>query len=401
MVSARARLLLPLTAMARGEPLSFRIQREIPLRHAGPDFCWFHPRVAAIPGAGKQGKPRIVMTLCRHLDADDHYSGLWYMVTDDLGVTWKGPYEVEHMKARPETGGLHSSVHDVTPVWHGKTMRVLAVGGRTLYDAAGKHVSGELGKGGTAYAVYDPKPDRWSAWSALELPSERMFQNCRSACSQLHVKPDGTVLVPVYYQKVGTPFWAITVLECRFDGVRMRYVRHGTILEEDTDRGLAEPSIIFHGGRYFLTIRHDKRAYVADSRDGLFYQPMKPWRFDDGADLGSINTQQHWVRHTDGLFLCYTSLRAGNRNIARGRAPIYIARVDTDKLHVLRSTEQVLIPNRGLMLGNFGAAEVTRDESWVTDAEFLWYSHGYKPTEQGGNGSVWVARVMWPAPNRV
>jgi hypothetical protein len=72
-----------------------------------------------------------------------------------------------------------------------------------------------------------------------------------------------------------------------------------------------------------------------------------------------------------------------------------MAQVDPERLQVVRSTEQVLIPERGLMLGNFGAATVTANEAWVTDAEFLWYSHGYKPTEKGGNGSVWVARVNW------
>ncbi|MBS1828006.1 MAG: exo-alpha-sialidase [Acidobacteria bacterium] len=396
MISARARLLLPLALSARAAtPLPFRIRQETPLQHAGPDFCWFHPRVAAIPKAGKNGHPRVVMTLCQHLDADDHYSGLWYMYTDDLGVTWKGPFEVKHLAAQPEPGGLHSSVHDVTPGWHPHTRKLIAIGGRTFYNAQGKHISGDINKGGTAYATYDPKTDHWQPWSPLEFPNQPMFANCRSSCSQFLTKPDGSLLVPVYYQKVGTPYWAVTVLACTFDGTRLQYVRHGTLLEDNTKRGLAEPSIAFHRNRYYLTIRHDDRAYVATSPDGLTYEPMKPWRFDDGADLGSVNTQQHWVTHSKGLFLAYTSLRDDNRKLARGRAPLYIAQIDPEKLHVLRATEKILIPNRGLLLGNFGAAEISTSESWVTDAEFLWYSHGYKPTPQGGNGSVWVARVQW------
>jgi hypothetical protein len=191
------------------------------------------------------------------------------------------------------------------------------------------------------------------------------------------------------------------VVECRFDGTRIQYLRHGTLLEDDTKRGLAEPSITFYGGRYFLTIRHDDRGYVTVSKDGLNYPPMKTWQFDDGSDLGSFNTQQHWVAHSNGLFLSYTSRRDHNRHINRSRAPIYMARVDTEKLHVIRATEQVLIPERGLMLGNFGASAITPRESWVTDAEFLWYSHGYKPSDKGGNGSVWVARVEWSEPNRL
>ena len=31
----------------------------------------------------------------------------------------------------------------------------------------------------------------------------------------------------------------------------------------------------------------------------------------------------------------------------------------------------MLLPERGVMLGNFGAAAITPNESWVTDAEFI------------------------------
>jgi hypothetical protein len=34
-------------------------------------------------------------------------------------------------------------------------------------------------------------------------------------------------------------------------------------------------------------------------------------KHDDGAELGSYNTQQHWLSHGDGLFLMYTRRGAG------------------------------------------------------------------------------------------
>ena len=343
----------------------------------------------------------MVMTLSRHLDADDHYSGLWYMYTDDLGATWKGPFEPPQLGAQSAGEGLHSSVHDVTPGCHQRTGKLLAIGGRTYYRMDGKHVSGDLRRGGTSYAVYDAREDRWSDWQALILPpagQTPLFDNCRSACSQWVEKPDGTLLIPVYCQpEAGNPCWVVTVLHCRFDGVRLTYLRHGNFLAENTGRGLAEPSLAYCRGRYFLTIRHDERGYVAVSKDGLRFGPLRAWTNDDGSDLGSVNTQQHWLTYGDALYLTYTSQRAHNRHIARGRAPIYLAQVDPERLQVLRATEQVLIPERGLMLGNFGAAAVAAREAWVTDAEFLWYSHGFKPTAQGGDGSVWIARVNWPA----
>ncbi len=390
---------LGLGAACHAPPLSFRIQREIPLQHASPEFCWFHPRTAAVPGAGQSGHPRVVMTLSQHLDADDHYSGLWYMYTDDLGKSWQGPFEPRHLGAQPAEDGLHASVHDVTPGYHPPTGQVLAIGGKTYYDATGKHVSGRLRKGGTSYAVYDARGDRWSGWRTLEFPADPMFANCRNSCAQWVTRQDGALLVPVYFPQPGLPYDAVTVLECRFDGETLHYVRHGEVLKEDTKRGLAEPSIAFHRGRYYLTIRHDERGYVTVGDDGLHWKPMKVWTFDDGGDLGSFNTQQHWVAHADGLFLSYTSRRPENRHINRARAPLFIGQVDAEKLHVVRASEQVLIPERGLMLGNFGASAITPEESWVTDAEFLWYRAGFQPTPQGGNGSVWVARVIWSRPN--
>ena len=69
-----------------------------------------------------------------------------------------------------------------------------------------------------------------------------------------------------------------------------------------------------------------------------------------------------------------------------------MARVDPEKLHVIRSTEKELIPERGVMLGNFGAAAVAENEWWVTDSEFI---TGGKAHPRGANGSTFAARVRW------
>src|SRR5262245_42341840 len=60
------------------EPLDFTVKLETVLEHDDGKFLWFHPRVAAMPQAGKVGKPAVVMTLQKHLHASDHYSGLYF-----------------------------------------------------------------------------------------------------------------------------------------------------------------------------------------------------------------------------------------------------------------------------------------------------------------------------------
>ena len=125
---------------------------------------------------------------------------------------------------------------------------------------------------------------------------------------------------------------------------------------------------------------------------------MQKWTFDDGQDLGSYNTQAHWLTHSNGLFLTYTRRGANNDHIARNRAPLFVAQVDVSKLQVIRQTEQSLLPERGVMLGNFGAASITPGESWVTDSEYI-LSGTVDP--RGADGTTWLGRISWQTPNQL
>lgn len=82
----------------------------------------------------------------------------------------------------------------------------------------------------------------------------------------------------------------------------------------------------------------------------------------------------------------------------RHRAPLFIAQVDPKRQHVIRETEQILMPQRGATLGNFGAATITEHESWVTDAEGVWDDNARK---RGAEGARFLARVIWSKPNRL
>ena len=120
-------------------------------------------------------------------------------------------------------------------------------------------------------------------------------------------------------------------------------VEHGRELTHPVKRGLYEKSLTYFGNRYYMTIRNDRKGFVATSDDGLNFNDIKPWTFDDGTDLGSYNTQQKWVTHSDGLFLVYTRRGADNDHIVRHRAPLFIARVDTERLCVIRESERVAV----------------------------------------------------------
>jgi hypothetical protein len=130
----------------------------------------------------------------------------------------------------------------------------------------------------------------------------------------------------------------------------------------------------------------------------LQFAEPKPWTFDDGAELGSYNTQQHWLTHSEGLFLVYTRRGADNDHIVRHRAPLFMARVDPQKAVVLRASEKIVVPERGAEMGNFGASAINANESWVTVSEGMFMKDSAK---RGAEGATFVARIVWSKPTRL
>lgn len=380
--------------------LQFRVQTDVVYQELNKNFCWFHPRAAAIPGFGKNGKPAVIMTILKHLKVSDYYSGLYYMRTDDLGKTWSGPAEIPELAWQYEPDGTTVSVADVTPGWHEKTGKLIAIGIKVRYSKQGKQLLDKPRSHDAAYAVFDPVTNSWAPWKMINnVPAaDSKFFLVNPGCVQWLVKPDGKILLPSGFNGPELGESSVTVLECSFDGTTLSYLRHGDEMTVKGGRGLGEPSLVLFNGTYYLTMRNNFKAYVTTSKDGLRWSSFKPWTFDDGSDLGSYNTQAHWLVHSDGLFLSYTRRGANNDHIARNRAPLFVAQVDPIKLNVIRTTEQVLMPERGVMLGNFGASAITKNESWVTDAEYI---VGDKPHPRGANGTVWAARVIWSKKNKL
>jgi hypothetical protein len=385
----------------RPPPVGFRLTQNTPARRFDGKESFCHPRAGIVPGVGKDGGPRVVMTMLTiDLSGSDVFKKTYGLATDDLGRTWTEPQVVPELCPRNEMiDGVERPVacSDFWPTWHKQSKTLLGTGHTVAYTPEWKVVADRPRD--TAYATYDAASGRWGAWRKMAMPDDPQFAFAGAGSTQRVDLADGTILLPIYYRisLTSTPR-RVLVAHCSFDGQSLKQFTLGKpIIQEDGTRSLNEPSLAKFDDMYYLTIRHPLRAYVTRSKDGLDFEPIRPWTFDDGSDLGNYETQQHWVTHSDGLFLVYNRRGLNNDHVFRHRAPLLMAQVDPKRLCVLRKTERELVPNRGARLGNFGITDVSPGETWVTVAEWM-QPKGVE--KYGSDGTVWVARIHWERPNR-
>lgn len=357
--------------------------------------CWVHPRAGAIPGP----TPSVVMTMQKLLlTGSDVFFALNEVRTDDLAKTWSPitPHE-KTLGRHTRADGVIVAACDFTPKWHAKSGKLLGTG-HTVHYQNDKVMHNQ--QRATSYSVYDEKARTWSAWTALEMPKEAKFFNSGAGCVQRYDLENGDILLPVYFKGEGDKYYSVTVLRCRFDGTTLKVVEQGNDVKLESGRGVYEPSLIRYQGKFYLTLRNDTAAYVTTSDDGLNYGPIKAWQFDDGSELGNYNTQQHWVSHPNhGLYLVYNRKGLNNEHIVRHRAPLVMAKVNPETLQVIRATECILVPERGVRLGNFAITEVSENETWVTVAEWMQNTapNIIVPPDNafGADNSVYAARILW------
>ena len=388
---------LPLANGAENTLLDYQVELSTAASGFDGRMCWVHARAGTIPpGApGNPGtNPLVVMTMQRLLlTGSDVFYPLHNLWTSDLGATWTEP-KLQPVFERQKMGeNIEMTVCDFWPKWHAASGKLLGTGHTVWYE---NNRVMPVRKRHTAYAVYDATARAWLPWKELQMPAEPRFANAGGGCTQRVDLPSGEILLPIYFKRPEDKVSSTSVVRCRFDGETLQYVEHGDELSIDVPRGFGEPSLAKFGDRFFLTIRNDQKGYATSGRDGLHFDEPKPWTFDDGTELGSYNTQQHWVTHTGGLFLVYTRRGADNDHVFRHRAPLLMAQVDPDQLCVIRSTERILVPQRGARLGNFGVTEVSAKETWVTAAEWM---QPVGVEKRGSDNSVWVAKIIWSRAN--
>lgn len=360
------------------------------------ETCWVHARAGTVPGAGAGASPAIVVTMQKLLlTGSDVFYTINDMRSDDMGESWSGPTPHEGLGRWDAGEGVIGAVCDFTPKWHAATGTLLGTGHTVYYtgDAGPMRVRPKE----AAYSVYDPDAREWSQAKFLQMPGEPRFRTAGSGCAQRCDLEDGTILLPLSYRPDYEVAHSETIIaRCGFDGETLELLEMGHSLACEDPRGFGEPQLTRFGGRFFLTLRNDVRGYVTSGDDGLHFDEPIPWRFDDGEELGNYNTQQHWLTHSDALFLVYTRRGLGNDHVFRHRAPLLVGQVDPERLCVIRATERVAVPERGARLGNFGVCDVTEDESWIVAAEWM------QPVgceQYGSDNTIWAARVLWERPN--
>lgn len=382
------------TVSTADDPAASAFRIELTEAHRGFDgkTCWVHARAGIVPRTDKT-MPLVVMTTQKLLlSGSDVFYALNELRTGDGGRSWTAPSPHETLSRRPFEDG-EILICDFTPTWHRATGKLLGTGHTVVYrDNRIPHAR----RRNPAYAVYDADQHTWSRWDVVELPDLPEFENAGSGSTQRVDLPDGDILLPIYFREFDARQYGTTVLRCRFDGKKLSYVEHGSRHTVPIKRGLYEPSLTRFQGRYYLTMRNDDRGYVTHGSDGLNFDEPIPWTFDDGKDLGNYNTQQHWVTHSDALYLVYTRRGADNDHVFRHRAPLFIAEVDPDRLCVLRDTEQILVPEHGARLGNFGIVDVSPHETWVTVTEWM---QPVGVEKYGSDNRIFVAKLHWRNPN--
>lgn len=349
---------------------------------------WFHPRACMV---GKKA----FMTL-QEIKGSDFFGPVHWTMSDDLGKTWTTFQPAPPLGWGPVNDGWNEGVCDVTPEFHPKTGSVLALGHNVFYKAA--HFDKNQPSRWPVYAVW--KDGAWGPRQKLVWDDPRGSYIYSNNCGQRVMLPDGDVLMSFTFGVKDKPR-SVCGVRCSFDGKQLLIKETGPELTNPKGRGLLEPSLTRYKNRFYLTIRaEDNHGYVAVSDDGLHYEPQQAWAWDDGEPLTMSTTQQHWLTHSDGLFLVYTRKDPTNVNVMRWRAPLWVAQVDTKTLRLIRSTERIVLPLIGdginqadqvPMMGNFGTCMASKDESWVTDGSWC--------PKKGNSGELQLARVRWSRGN--
>ena len=166
-------------------------------------------------------------------------------------------------------------------------------------------------------AVYATRAEdgQWSERKVLEWDEIRAARVAGCGCSQRIMLKDGDVLVPGSWTEKTRVFAAV---RCGYDGKSLTVKQVSKPLRLNVKRGLLEPSLVEWRGDFFVTLRaEDGQGYVSTSPDGMHWSTIQPWMWENGQPLTMSTTQQHWLAHSDRLFLVYTRKDDCNVNVFR------------------------------------------------------------------------------------
>ncbi len=348
--------------------------------------CFVHGRACALDDN------RLVLTMqLLNVAGSDVFSDLYVIRSEDGGKTWTKPVQDPAFRMESGDPAIRRAGCDATHLLHKATGTPIVIGHEVYYSPGGlTPVDGMNCL--TWYSTYDTEKGCFRPADIIELPPEYLetFNRFGSGCTQFIEDDDGTLLIPAYLTVPHDNQMKCVVMRCRLNGYKLEFVEMGGILEFTDVRGICEPSIVKYSGKYYLTIRSDNHGLWAVSDDGLHFTPPQIWHWDSGLELPNYNTQQHWMTLGGKLYLVYTRKAGNNDHVFRHRAPLFVAEVDTETMTIKRHTEQIVIPERGARLGNFGVTNVSDSLAYVTVNEWMQPAGCEK---YGSNNALWVARI--------
>lgn len=326
--------------------------------------CLVHAR------AGALNEKELVMTMqMLNVAGCDDFSPLLVMKSFDGGKSWTEPTPDTAFIPDTDADGLRRVGCDATLLFHKKT-GVLIVAGHTACYEAGANIPAKSYRRQTFYSTYDPQTGSFAPIQWIDIPATLTPFDCANGCSQYIEEESGDILMPMCVFHEDEPSGS-AVFRLGFDGKRFTVKDMGNELTYPTARGIGEVSITRYKGKYYLTIRHDDCALWSVSEDGLHFSEPQKWTWDAGCELLSYNTQAHWLQCGGKLYLVYTRKAGNNDHVFRHRAPLFMAEVDVEKMCVLRHTEEIVVPERGARLGNFGVTQINDNKAIITVNEWM------------------------------
>ena len=392
---------VPVSGSRADEPLIASITKETLWKNRdGKQRTWFHPRACMMPDANRN--PVVLMTI-QEIGGSDYFGQVHWTMSADLGKTWSEPEPIPALGRDPIAGrddDLRAAVCDVTPQYHPQTDSVLGLGHVVFYKGKYFAKKEQLAR----YPVYVTRSSdgAWSKRKILQWDDPRGGHIYSNNCGQRVVLPSGDVQMSFTFGPKPENRMVAGV-QSSFDGENLKVKTVGSPLYNNKGRGLLEPSVTEFAGKTWMTIRaEDSRGYVSVSDDGLTWSPKTAWAWEDGTPIDMSTTQQHWLTHSDGLFLVYTRKDVSNTNVIRWRSPLWVAQVDVDQKCLIKPTERVALPlvgdgvdepNKVALMGNFDVTNVSPNESLITVGEWM--------PRDGYRGDVLVGRIRWAKPNRL
>ena len=339
---------------------------------------YFHPSVAVMPDG------RWIMT-AQVIKGSDFYGEPVYAFSSDQGKSWSPAKVIESCRSRDLGGGWVENVADPRPFVFGDHKEVFVFGCTSIYSAKGnichqdKPTDMEMPKVRAVCAILHPD----GTWSRQELKLPIETDDWRTTCIQCALVADDEVILPFHF-KVGTCMFGgreslragVATARYRIVNGRLQFIAMGNILELNEGRGLLEPSLLKlpDNRGIAMTVRAENgKAYCQVSPDGLNWNLIQPWRWDNGEELATETTQQHWVCCGKKVYLVYTRKDESNKNIFRSRAPLYITEADPENATLIRAAEKIVFPitvhkeSIGLF-GNFHAVQLDEKRTLISDA---------------------------------